>query len=340
MELLEFLRRWRPSHLVIGVVVSLLLHALVIAALFEVRPSAMRKHETRRGETLIVDLPPADEKAAAGTPGAPQTVPAPKAAPPAKPAPAPPKVAPAPPAAPPKAVAKAAPAPKAEAPRAVPPAERLPAPAPDPLAAAPPKSAEPSLPPSPEGTVPAPQPALKAPEPPAGSPGAPAGGSEPGGRQLAAVPPPGPAQPFVPDIRSLRRGTGGAGGRGDSHAGIEGEPIALDSKDPKYSDYLDQVRRRIKANWSFPCVKNESTRQCDYKTTDLLVEFGIAKDGHVPFVTVRRSSGYPIYDDYAVNAIKLASPFPRIPDAFSKSGVPISATFSYIVESSLTNLLR
>ena len=76
------------------------------------------------------------------------------------------------------------------------------------------------------------------------------------------------------------------------------------------------------------------------QTTQLVIEFGIAKDGKVPFVTVLRSSGYPIYDDYAVNAVKLASPFPPIPDTFSKKGVPIHATFSYVVESSLANILR
>src|SRR5205807_2304428 len=117
-------------------------------------------------------------------------------------------------------------------------------------------------------------------------------------------------------------------------------PKAPDSADPKYTDYLDQVRRRIKEKWGFPCVKNDSTRQCEYKTTHLVIEFGIAKDGKVPFVTVLRSSGYPIYDDYAVNAVKLASPFPPIPDTFSKKGVPIHATFSYVVESSLANILR
>jgi TonB family protein len=143
----------------------------------------------------------------------------------------------------------------------------------------------------------------------------------------------------VPDIRSLLRGSGGAGGSGDGRAGIEGEPIPLDSTDPKYSDYLDQVRRRIKDKWGYPCVKNDRTRECEYKTAQLVIEFGIAKDGKVPFINVVRSSGYAIYDDYAVNAVKLAD-FPPIPDSFSKKGVPIQATFSYVVQSSLTNILR
>src|SRR5262249_25344746 len=141
-------------------------------------------------------------------------------------------------------------------------------------------------------------------------------------------------------VRGVGRGCGGAAGSGEGRAGIEGEPIPLDSKDPRYSDYLDRVRRAIKEKWGFPCVKNLATHECEYKTTQLIIEFGIAKDGRVPFVTVVRSSGYPIYDDYAVNAVKLAAPFPPIPDTFSRTGVPIHATFSYVVESSLANILR
>ena len=148
------------------------------------------------------------------------------------------------------------------------------------------------------------------------------------------------------DIReALRRGspgvgTGGFDGRGDGRAGIEGEPIPLDSKEPRYSDYLDRVRRMIRDKWAFPCVRDTASGRCEYHSAQLQVEFGIAKDGHVPFVTLRRQSGYDIMDEYALNAIKLASPFPPVPDALSKKGIPILATFNYVVDTSLTNVLR
>jgi TonB family protein len=158
---------------------------------------------------------------------------------------------------------------------------------------------------------------------------------------VASIPGSGaPGRETAPDTRSaLRRGAGG--GSRDGRGGIDGEPIPLDSKDPKYSDYLDRVREMIKAKWIYPCVPNPASRTCEYKSAALEIEFGIAKDGRVPFVIVRQASQFGIYDEYAVNAIKLASPFPPVPDDLSKKGIPILARFNYVLEtSSLTNLLR
>jgi homeobox protein ESX1 len=327
MGLGEFLRQWQGSRLAGGVALSVLLHLLVIAALLW-GPPPFAKTMVKRGEPLFVELPPAPDSPPPGTPGAPRPA-TPPAAPPA------PKPQPAPPAR--TVVAARPPAPRAEAPRA-------PAPTPPTTPAAPQHRTEPApVPKAPDAEAPSPPAVAAPPEPAPATPSTaesvqPPAPAPPAPPMVAAVPPAPPARP-VPDIRSLRRGTGGAGGSGDGRAGIEGEPIPLDSADPRYSDYLDQIRRRIKDKWGYPCVKNDHTRECEYKTAQLVIEFGIAKDGKVPFINVVRSSGYPIYDDYAVNAVKLAD-FPPIPDSFSKKGVPILATFSYVVQSSLTNILR
>ena len=78
-----------------------------------------------------------------------------------------------------------------------------------------------------------------------------------------------------------------------------------------------------------------------------MIVFGILKDGRVPMLEVAQQSGYDVYDDYAVNAIKLASPFPPVPASLlaaaksGSSGVKIVAAFQYVlVKSSLTNILR
>jgi TonB family protein len=328
MGLMEFLRQWQRSRLAVGVVASIVLHVALIALAVGVRLPGAR-FDVKRGEPLIVELPKGDDSPPPGLGGAPASAPSPPPAPraPSRSSPPAPKVAASPPRAPEPArqSAPAAPRPEPEPARQV--ASAPAAPVPD-------AASVPTPPPAPSTPDPAPEPAERAPAEAAPPP--------PAQPQVASLPQ--PSQPpgrAAPDMRTaLRRGSGGAGGSGEGRAGIEGEAIPLDSKDPRYSDYLDRVRRAIKEKWGFPCVKNSSTHECEYKSTQLIIEFGIAKDGKVPFVTVVRSSGYPIYDDYAVNAVKLAAPFPPIPDSFSKSGVPIHATFSYVVESSLANILR
>ena len=321
-----------------ALLVSIAGHVAVIAVLlFLIQRSPVPKVETRRGDPMVVELTDLKEP----------TPPAPPAISPAPPPRAPSRREPAARPVPPPPVAKPIPAPPATKPA---PAERTQPEPPrvaSPVQSAPPQPTPEPVPRTPEPDAKAPEPVAKAPEP---APSAPSTTATPEPRpvapeppRVAAVPKDGgtgsPSRP-VPDLRSLGKG-GGVAGRG--WGGIEGEPIGLDSTDPKYNDFLDRVRRLIKANWGYPCVRDPATRECEYKSATLVVAFGILKDGRLQIVEIRRSSGISIYDDYAVNAIKLASPFPEVPPAMiqrGSAGVPILATFNYIVESSLTNVLR
>ena len=323
----------------LGITLSVLLHLALLVLIVYTGGAAM-KQSVKRGEPLFVELPEIKDQAPRGNPAArtpgPPALPtpepprpaAPKAqpVPSARPTPPAPRVAESKPSVPePPRVASARPAEPVRE-RSAPPADK-PTPRP-PEPPAPDAKNAPAVPAEEPRSTPAPpaQPSAEAARP-----------ASPGGTQVAAVAP--SNRPPVYDLKSLGRG-GGAGGRGEGRGGIEGEPIPLDSRDPKYNDYLDRIRRMIKEKWGYPCVQNTGTRQCEYKTAQLVIEFGIAKDGKVPFVNVVRTSGYAIYDDYAVTAIKLASPFPPVPDDLSKKGIPIMATFNYIVDTSLVNLLR
>jgi TonB family protein len=332
MDLWEFLRQWPRRRLVAGVLASVLIHGLLtLAVVWGLRGGLVPRWVPKRGDTIIVELPRPEESATAGSPAAPPppaTPPAPARPTPPSPQPSPPRQAPAPP----REERRVAAAPRTPAP----PLPRVPEPAPRAI----------------EQPVRAPEPAPKDPEPtprvaePPAEPAAPSAevarpSPAPAERQVAAVPPR-PATPSASDVRAaLRRGSGGQGqGRG----GIEGDPVPLDSSDERYSEYLEQVRRRIKEKWGFPCVRTAGG--CDHYTTSLDVQFGILKDGRVQFVDVVKASDHAIYDEYAVNAIRLAQPFPPVPPAMmsamraGSTGLAISARFSYVVESSLTNLLR
>jgi len=324
--------KWTTRRPPLGVAVSLALHLLLVAALLG-RGGPSSVPTVKRGEPLFVELPQADEQAMRGSPATPA------------PAPPTPKARPAPP-----------------APRVASPPQRPSPPPSRPETRAPEKPSVASAPPPPpiaESTapdadaprpVPAPTKAEEVPSEPARAPEVPPNEAPPASPapRVAAVPE--PPQP-MPDIRSaLRRGgpgTGGAGGTGKAWAGIEGEPIPLDSTDANFNDYLDRVRRMIKEKWGYPCVKDLATGHCDYKSARLVIVFGILKDGRVPTLEVAQQSGYRVYDDYAVNAIKLAAPFPPVPASLmataksGSSGVKIMAAFQYVLfESSLTNILR
>jgi len=348
MGLWEFLRQWRPSRVAVGVTASIFLHLAVVALVLwggKILPRS--RWDVKRGDSLIVELPKLQEPASAGLPSAPPAPPAPPSRPAPPSPPSPPVASPKPPAPAPAAPRPAPPAPEE---RRVASAPRTPAPAPPaPKAAEPPPSLPKGTDPEPAPVEPPPKAAEPTPSPssaaPSGAPAAPARPSPE--QQVASVPPGGrPQGPAAPDMRTaLRRG---GGGTGQNRGGIEGEPIPLDSDNPRYNDFLEQVRRRIKEKWGYPCVLKEGTagRHCEYKTASLDVHFGILKDGRVQFVEVVRNSEYVIYDEYAVNAIKLASPFPPVPAEMMRqvragsTGVPISARFMYVLDSSLTNLLR
>ena len=127
-------------------------------------------------------------------------------------------------------------------------------------------------------------------------------------------------------------GSGGGGLRG-GRGGVEGEPIPLDTPEPKYQDYFKKIREKIQANWIYPREAGDRGLQ-----GELLLEFHIAKDGRLEFLELRNSSGAEILDRFAMNAVRLAQPFPPVPDDIAKRVLAINGLFKYqIVGASLLN---
>ncbi len=109
---------------------------------------------------------------------------------------------------------------------------------------------------------------------------------------------------------------------------VEGSPsegrIALDTPDPKYRDYFNRVRERIRSKWVYPRQAGERSIEGNGQ-----IDFDIAKDGRIEYVDLRRSTGTGILDDAALVAVKLAQPFPPVPDSVSAGPLRVSGAFCY-----------
>jgi protein TonB len=182
---------------------------------------------------------------------------------------------------------------------------------------------------------PTPTPMVKTPEPVTPAPEAAPAETAPAETAESAPSPSPPSQPQVAAARppSIWRQPGGGGGlQGGGRGGVDGQPIPLDTPEPKYQDYFNKVRERIKSKWVYPRPAGERGIE-----GELLIEFHIAKDGSLEFIELRLSSGTPILDDAALTAVKLAQPFPPVPDDIAKRTLAINGQFRYQVVSGFVN---
>jgi protein TonB len=100
--------------------------------------------------------------------------------------------------------------------------------------------------------------------------------------------------------------------------------VPLNTPDPRYADYFAELKRRIEANWTYP---QDASRRG--QSGQGLVGFVLRKNGSVREVDIVQSSGVEILDRYLVNAIRLASPMPPIPDRISETTLPVVFAFTY-----------
>jgi TonB family protein len=310
---------------VVAVFCSILLHLLLLGSLFWTPRWLLPLAAQKRGETLFVDLAPdrPAEKAPLGNPAkppGPTSPPEPQAKAPAPPrpkvpeAPLRPKMAEAPPVrpspAPPREIAKAP----------------TPAPAPAPKAPAPPEPA-PSAPPPQATRPPEPAHAPEATQSEAAKSQAPAPSGATSGSQTAL------ARPDAPNAGIFRHPPGGAGGLHGGQGGTAGEPVPLDTPDPNYREYMQKVKQRIYAKWGYPYEAQSRGLQ-----GKLVIEFHIAKDGHLQFIELKESSGEEILDSFALTAVKLAQVYDPLPDAMRRDVLPIVGTFVYTLRGPLSVL--
>jgi TonB family protein len=312
----RFLPEDRTSrYLVIAVSCSLLVHVLVgMSVLFTGWLS--NPVIAYRGELLFVDATPEKPREAASpdTPSR-QVGPVPR-----------PIVSPADRSEPPVREARAA----AAAPKiAEPPSPRLSEPREAPRAVAPP--------PAPQGEEPAyegrsaqaPGPTLAA-KAASEAPPQPSSPSLAGDTRVASVP-----RTFSPSAGALGLPGGGGGGFRGSQGGVVGQAVPLDTPDPNYREYMQRVRQRIYAKWSYP--REAQNRELAGR---LVIEFHIGKDGQLLSLELVSSSGELVLDSSALDAVKMAERYPPLPEAMQRDVLPVVAIFSYRIRTTQSSTFQ
>lgn len=115
----------------------------------------------------------------------------------------------------------------------------------------------------------------------------------------------------------------------DADTGEEGETgsttertISLDSQDSRFASYLLGVKRRIENIWDYP-------PEARGLTGNLVVTFGITRDGRLSDLQLIETSGIAPLDNEAIRAIREAAPFAPFPERMKYERLNIRAAFYY-----------
>ena len=154
----------------------------------------------------------------------------------------------------------------------------------------------------------------------------PSAGGEP---RVASVSRPSPAPP------GMFGQPGGTGGFQGSQGGVVGQAVPLDTPDPNYREYMQRVRQRIYAKWSYP--HEAQNRELHGK---LAIEFHIGKDGQLLSLELIASSGEAVLDASAINAVKMAEQYPPLPDAMRRDVLPVVAIFTYRIRTTQSSVFQ
>jgi protein TonB len=131
-----------------------------------------------------------------------------------------------------------------------------------------------------------------------------------------------PAAPVRPSLRDQIAGLG-SGLSADADAPAK-QTINLDDRQPRFSDYLARLKRRIQSEWAYP---EEADRVG--MGGELVLVFTLNTAGSLTYIRLVDSSGFPVLDNEALRAVKTAAPFDAFPPQMGHEPVNIVAHFAY-----------
>ncbi len=96
--------------------------------------------------------------------------------------------------------------------------------------------------------------------------------------------------------------------------------ISVDMTRFPYAYYTNLIVRKIGRYWQWA---NE------FGKLKSVVYFKILKDGSVSEVSLKDSSGDQLFDEQAMRAVKMASPFPPLPEGYAENDLGVYFEFTY-----------
>ncbi len=107
----------------------------------------------------------------------------------------------------------------------------------------------------------------------------------------------------------------------------EGKILSLNTSEHRYWYYIVGIKRRIELQWDYPDIAIRKGQQ-----GKLFISFSVKRDGGLDSIELIRGSGYPVLDNAALTAVRLADPFNPFPKTFEINRVTIQASFEYVLE--------
>lgn len=102
------------------------------------------------------------------------------------------------------------------------------------------------------------------------------------------------------------------------------DTIALDTKDPRYSQYMDIISTEISRNWNYP-----AEAKLNLMEGEVMALFSLMRDGSIIQIGIEKSSGHDILDSEVLRAIRASVPFSSFPESIQVNRLNIKAKFDY-----------
>lgn len=96
--------------------------------------------------------------------------------------------------------------------------------------------------------------------------------------------------------------------------------LSLEAAKFPYTYYLNQIRKKVSANWFFNCQSGNLRN---------VVYFRIKQNGEIIALRLSESSGDKIFDQLSTRAVELSSPFPPLPQGFAEEYLGVYFEFAF-----------